>query len=508
MGKHSHKHGHESSDDEKKHKHKHKSHKHVHKSKDSSSSSSEDEKHKSSKHHHSKHAHHHKKHKHDHEETQGGSRSGLSMMLSLKRTPSPERAVPRSPSPVRRHAPPPPASRDRDRPREPAASGAPRRGGGSLEAGWTKRPWSEQCPLIFGAGLLGRGEVTAQSLHESCKPQLEDPNKRVVYEIACPPGASFRGTIQYARWRALPMPDSFDAAPPSAFARRNGRTGPGGTAFECRKDGYDYAAAGGPEAFEWHVNFADSELFCAYGSELFAQDEMQAAEHPSLGLLREHLAGRADREKRAELEPVAAEGRRPTPWLLRGVERRVRVDTGPSKERPAGLYGRAFASASAEAVRGACKPVVPPTTSNLICMAAPKGGPGKYTVNDIQDVLATAYTGFLAARAEAQLAAQGERSGGEHFRPAPEVVVHTGNWGAGAFGGNLVLSHLLQMAAARLAGLDRLVFHAFDAAGAEAHRHARELLDTRLKEFHVVRNFVTAVEGLGFEWGAASRGPK
>eukprot|EP00741_Cyanophora_paradoxa_P016459 tig00020918_g15892.t1 len=87
--------------------------------------------------------------------------------------------------------------------------------------------------------------------HGGCKPQLEDPNKRVVYEIACPPGASFRGTIQYARWRALPMPDSFDAAPPSAFARRNGRTGPGGTAFECRKDGYDYAAAGGPEAFEW-----------------------------------------------------------------------------------------------------------------------------------------------------------------------------------------------------------------------------------------------------------------
>ncbi len=40
---------------------------------------------------------------------------------------------------------------------------------------------------------------------------------------------------------------------------------------------------------EWWVNFADPHLFVAYGSSLFAQDEIQVAEHPSLGHLREAL---------------------------------------------------------------------------------------------------------------------------------------------------------------------------------------------------------------------------
>ncbi len=56
---------------------------------------------------------------------------------------------------------------------------------------------------------------------------------------------------------------------------------------------YDYARAAGVEgAVEWHVNFADPRLFTAYGLGLFAQDEMQVAEHPALGALREALHAR------------------------------------------------------------------------------------------------------------------------------------------------------------------------------------------------------------------------
>lgn len=54
---------------------------------------------------------------------------------------------------------------------------------------------------------------------------------------------------------------------------------------------------------EWHVNFADYNLFGYYGGNLFAQDEMQVQsrrhallshsmqvmEHPSLGSIREAL---------------------------------------------------------------------------------------------------------------------------------------------------------------------------------------------------------------------------
>ena len=41
--------------------------------------------------------------------------------------------------------------------------------------------------------------------------------------------------------------------------------------------------------------------------------------------------------------------------------------------------------------------------------------------------------------------------------------MHTGFWGCGAFGGDRTLMALLQLVAARLAGLARVVFHTADA---------------------------------------------
>ena len=56
---------------------------------------------------------------------------------------------------------------------------------------------------------------------------------------------------------------------------------------------FDYTPAlDRADAVEWHVNFADPHLFVAYGSRLFAQDEMQVAEHPALGSLKEALDAR------------------------------------------------------------------------------------------------------------------------------------------------------------------------------------------------------------------------
>jgi hypothetical protein len=48
------------------------------------------------------------------------------------------------------------------------------------------------------------------------------------------------------------------------------------------------------------------------------------------------------------------------------------------------------------------------------------------------------------------------------------VVVHTGFWGCGAFGGNRVLMALLQAIAAQLASLEVLVFYTFDSGGTQA----------------------------------------
>ena len=53
-------------------------------------------------------------------------------------------------------------------------------------------------------------------------PVLRDPNKRVVFDVACPAGTVHEGEIAYSRWPAM----------------------------------------------EWHVNFADPRLFTAYEERL------------------------------------------------------------------------------------------------------------------------------------------------------------------------------------------------------------------------------------------------
>ena len=81
------------------------------------------------------------------------------------------------------------------------------------------------------------------------------------------------------------------------------------------------------------------------------------------------------------------------------MERRCHVatDPNPAKGRPRGLYGNEFGRAPAEVVRRATKRIEPATTTNLIAIAAPSGGYGPYSREQIAHVLTTAWTGFRAA---------------------------------------------------------------------------------------------------------------
>ena len=169
---------------------------------------------------------------------------------------------------------------------------------------------------------------------------LRNENKQVVFAIACPAGAVHSGRLEYSRWPEIPLrlPCAVD---PVSAAR-----------LAVVRDGfYDYRPVLDPGVgVERHVNFADPNLFYAYGSALFAQDEIQVAEHPVLGSLREALV--------AEGRPTTtiANGR-PTPVLVSGAERRVRIETARGTERggPSWLYGMAFAGATADAVREATR---------------------------------------------------------------------------------------------------------------------------------------------------------
>jgi hypothetical protein len=325
---------------------------------------------------------------------------------------------------------------------------------------------------------IERLEFDAQALVTEHPPVWRDRNKQVVHAIACPPGAVHRGTLRYARWGALPLPEHTEP-------------GPAPTRVIARPGFFDYGPVlQAPDALEWHVNFADPHLFVAYGSPLFAQDEMQVAEHPALGSLKEALDARGLRAR-------TVDGHRPTPVLVMGVERRCRVATEPSaaEGRPHGLYGNAFAWASQEAIRRATTRIDPPTVSNLIAMAAPSGGYGRYTPSQIEHVLVTAFTGFRAAVLES-----------ERFRGAPcPVVVHTGFWGCGAFGGHRVLMTLLQVLAARMAGIDVLAFHYGDESGVAAFHAVETLLREELAPSRAQspRDLIQAIAELGYEWGVS-----
>jgi hypothetical protein len=310
-------------------------------------------------------------------------------------------------------------------------------------------------------------------------PRIADPNKQIVYHIACPKSSAHSGQIVFSRWAKMSLPTTLELE--TSYTR-----------FEAREGFFGYEPA--PEAspvVEWYLNFADHDLFCAYGGPLFAQDEMQVAEHPALGSLREALL-------RSDTQPLTVENGNPTPVLVMGVEHRCRVatDCNAALGRPNGLYGNHFSSAGAEAVKRATQVIAPPTTTNLLAMEAPAGGNGRYTRQQIDNILSTAFTGFTAARLESYR----ERA------HRPEVVVHTGFWGCGAYGGNRALMALLQLLAARLARLGGLVFHTGDAAGSQAFRQANRTLQQDLAsgaQPRKVSDLVVQIDAMGLQWGVS-----
>jgi hypothetical protein len=325
---------------------------------------------------------------------------------------------------------------------------------------------------------LQRRTYLAAELMRRHPPVLRHENKQLVFAIACPSGTVHSGELEYSRWPEIRLPQPFEID--SARAAR----------MVVVRDGfYDYrplldSGAG----VEWHVNFADPNLFYAYGSSFFAQDEIQVAEHPILGSLREALV--------AEGRPVTtiANGR-PTPVLVMGAERRIRIKTAPGagKGGPSWLYGgEAFARATTEAVREATTRIDPPTVSNIIAIVAPYGGRGRYRPEQIDLAISTAYSGFRAAVVESRRAAG----------PDTQVAIHSGFWGCGAFGGNRVMMTLLQLVAADLAGVARLVFHIGDPSGRTSVERALALVPD-LATATSATDMIARAEALGLSWGVS-----
>ncbi len=318
---------------------------------------------------------------------------------------------------------------------------------------------------------IDRLEFDAADLVRDHPPRWRHPHKELVHAIAHASEAPVEGRIGYARWRSV--------EPAGSVSHRPG--------FTIHPGVFRYEAGAAADEVVWHVNFADDDLFVAYGSRLLAQDELQVAEHPALGSVREAVLAKGRR-------PLTVEGGRPTPVTITGVQRRCAIDTFPNLEAgiPHGLYGNAFARASREQVEAATSALFPPTMTNLLAIAAPACGRGRYVRGEIDRILATAATGFAAARAESIRLAGG----------MPRVVIHTGFWGCGAFGGNRTLMTILQSLAADLVGVE-LSFWAYDEAGVDVAARGRELYEQVRDQHEDIEGLAGHLVDLGLEWGVS-----
>ena len=134
--------------------------------------------------------------------------------------------------------------------------------------------------------------------------------------------------------------------------------------------------------------------------------------------------------------------------------------------------------------------------SNIIAMAAPSGGRGEYEPGQIEYVLETATTAFVAARSETTRV----------FGPDAQTTIHTGFWGCGAFGGNRRLMIALQSLCARAAGVNRIVYHAGDAAAVLEVRRGLDVADAVAMRCGPQCGLGALIDRcvlLGYQWGVS-----
>jgi hypothetical protein len=193
---------------------------------------------------------------------------------------------------------------------------------------------------------------------------------------------------------------------------------------------YDNSTA---DTAHWTANFADSNLFGYCEGPLLAQDELQVLEHPALAHLKHALP--ADHRV---LQPCEAA-------LFQNVPRLGSLDTSTPLPNGLTLYGTDFVRASEPDIQSRLTRFPIPTSSNIFAIAAPRISDHltnqPYQRRDLATLFFTAYNAFRSAK---------------EASPGKRVVIHTGNWGAGAFGNGSKTVHLIQLAAARFAGVEEI----------------------------------------------------
>jgi len=192
----------------------------------------------------------------------------------------------------------------------------------------------------------------------------------------------------------------------------------------------------------WTANFADELIFGFSHTPLLAQDELQVAEHPALAHYRLEMRRRGASPNWGFLTDDEA-------LLVENVERMGRLN----------MYGNGFATATTQEIDAHLERFEEPQVNNLFAMAAPdarrRTSGALYEREDLEQYFNRSYAAFQMIK---------ER------HPNKNIVVHTGNWGAGAFGNSPKVAALMQLVAARLAEVQLIYYpriHIIDFLAAE-----------------------------------------
>ncbi|MCR5126307.1 MAG: hypothetical protein K6B43_14115 [Treponema sp.] len=269
-----------------------------------------------------------------------------------------------------------------------------------------------------------------QDLIKNYPPEYSCDNKKTKFEETFAIHKNQTGKIGVSRWK---------------FSDDGQKLVKNDLLVKFRDEYFSYDDADTADTKVYYLNYADPNLFGYYDSDLFAQDEIQTLEHPLLGSVMEYI----DKNETAELVSLTEEKGEPTPYIVEGAPYWLKVVTNPTL--PTGetlnLYGRNFCRASKEILDIAVKAIKEERANNIIALAAPALGSGEYKRKQIEQILKAVIASFSAAIALAD---------------KKKCVIHTGNWGAGAFGNNRELIYLAQLVGASVAGGAELVFHAID----------------------------------------------
>lgn len=195
------------------------------------------------------------------------------------------------------------------------------------------------------------------------------------------------------------------------------------------------------ENLHWTANFSDVGLFERCQENSLTEVEKQAVEHPALTHLKAALLGQGSLN-RLNGNQIA---------LITGAYRYGKIDIFTPCVTGHSLYGENFAVASNEDILSKLTVFEHPVRSNIFSIAAPTIGENlrdrPYRRDHLKDLLFRSVAAFSAIKFEC---------------PTKKIIVHSGNWGCGAFGHGAKAVALIQLAAANFSGIDRLEYYPLD----------------------------------------------